>query len=201
MIGGATNNGFSSFVLVIPFIVIFFVKIKPLCHLYQILLLLFLTIVCSCLAWDKPKNILLYPYLNTEIEVMTGWAYIKTSDAMDYQLIAPSSINFWRDNIRHEENYFDDELVILKKTIHLTMERVEALHVGFSTQLKPVFLDVKGNQFTLFSEDLYEGIRLGTIKSSALENVNSLQSKGTKYFGDLMFWPLLPLFIFERFNA
>ncbi|AGH81168.1 hypothetical protein PCNPT3_06130 [Psychromonas sp. CNPT3] len=193
IVGGACNNGFSSCFLAIPFLILYFIKIHRCPSLPKMLINLFLTLICTLVFWNKPTNLLFYPHLNKEFEINKGWTYLKSADSSVYQLIAPSNVEILR------KNFEKSKLALLTKNTHMTMLRIEVTHPDFSTVLNPVFIDKEGQEYRIFGDDLRNAILIGSIKPPHLNKPFSLQSSWTVALGNLMYWPISPWLLLERF--
>ncbi len=196
ILSGAVNVGFSGFFFAIPFLIVFFKLIKNYSKKYKYSLITVVAIVCMFFIWDKPNNKIIFPYIDSQAEIVAGWAYIKTSDTNYFYLIAPESIDRWKN---YSDNTSPIELVVLDKNLELTMVSVESEteYPTFITYFKIIFTDSNGVNYYMYPERLLKGIAVGDIKSNELKGVKSFQSTWTKYLGNIMLWPMLPIIIFN----
>jgi hypothetical protein len=193
---GAVNLGFSGFFFAIPFLTLFFKLIKNYRKKYKYSLITITAIICVFFIWNKPNNKIIFPYIGAKAELVSGWAYVKTSDSNYFYLITPESIDRWKNE---SDNSKPLELVVLDKNLRLTMDRVEpeTEYPTFVLNFKVLFTDSNGVNYYIYSEELLKGIALGDIKSDELMRVESFQSIWTNYLGNLMYWPMLPMMIFN----
>jgi len=193
IVGGAVNNGMTGSLMAVPFFIVFFLKLKSYDTRKRVFWLLLLILICAPLEWNKPKNTILYPYLNTEAEIKSGWGYEKHSDY--YTLISPEAIEFKIKSKKIPPFIHSRNIVVFDKDIRVKMDRMHVSHSEFSTHLLPVYLADDGTEYLIFTDDLFKGVSTGTIKSSALVGVDNLQSSWTISLGNLMSWPMAPAFI------
>ena len=193
---GAVNLGFSGFLFAIPFLIAFFILIKNYRKKYKYSLITVVAIICVFFLWNKPNNKIIFPYIGSKAEIVSGWAYVKTSDSNYFYLITPESIDWWQNE---SDNSYPLELVVLDKSLELTMDRVEPEieYPTFILSLKIFFTDSNGVNYYIYPEELLKGIAVGDIKSDELKRVESFQSIWTNYLGNLMYWPMLPMMLFN----
>ena len=194
ILGGVVNIGITGFLFAIPFLFTFFMLVKHYSRQSKYSLIILVVTVCVFFIWNKPKNTLIFPYLGSKAEVVSGWAYVKTYDSNNLHLIPPENIETWKKNL---DSKYLLELVILDKNIELTMDRVELTYPEFVLSLTIIFTDSNGVNYSIFPEELIKGVAINDIKSKQLKGVESYQSTWTEYLGNLMLWPMLPIIIFN----
>jgi len=208
MAGGAVNNGFTWFLLAIPFVILFFIQLRYFSKIQVAGILIVVIVILIPLGWNHPENRLLYPYLGAVAEFQQGWGYEQFSDSKYFSLVSPESVPFSRKFAASQPEFFTLKLVMLDGPVVMTMVRVGASHPDFSTVLRPIFKDSKGDLFSVNSDRLLEGIENGTVISDDLQNVKSLptgglnqgefkilQSRWSWLLGNLMYGPLFPFII------
>lgn len=194
ILGGVVNIGVTGFFWALPFVFTFFILIKHYSRQSKYSLIILVVTVCVFFIWDKPKNTLIFPYLGSKAEVVSGWAYTKTYDSNSLHLIPPEDIEFWKEQL---DSKYLLELVVLDKNIELTMDRVEFTYPEFVLSVRIIFTDADGVNYSIFPKTLIKGVAIGEIKSEQLKGVESFQSTWTEYLGNLMAWPMLPIIIFN----
>ena len=194
ILSGAVNVGLTGFLFAGPFLIAFFILIKNYDKKYKYSLITLVAIVCAFFIWNKPYNKIIFPYIGSKAEVVSGWAYVKTSDSNHFHLITPESINSWQDE---SDNINILELVVIDKNLQLTMDRVESKYPSLVLTLYIFFTDSNGVNYSIYPETLIKAIAVGDIKSDELKGVESFQSTWTKYLGTLMVWPILPMVVFN----
>jgi len=193
IVGGAANNGMTGCLMAVPFLIVFFLKLKSYDTRIRVFWLLLLILICAPLEWNKPKNTILYPYLDTTAKIKSGWGYEKYSDY--YVLISPESIELERKSKKILPLIHSRNIVVFDKDIRVKMDRMHVSHSEFQTRLLPVYLADDGAEYLIFSDDLTNGVSTGTIESSPLMGVESLQSSWTMSLSNLMLWPMATAFI------
>jgi hypothetical protein len=194
ILSGAVNVGLTGFLFALPFVIAFFILIKNYNKKYKYSLITVVAIICVFFIWNKPYNKIIFPYIGSEAEVVSGWAYVKTSDSNYFHLITPESIDSWQNE---SDNINLLELVVLDKNLQLTMDRVELEYPTLVLSFKIFFTDSDGVNYSIYPETLMEAIAAGDIKSDELKGVKNFQSTWTKYLGTLMAWPMLPMIMFN----
>ena len=194
ILGGVVNIGVTGFFWALPFVFTFFILIKHYSRQSKYSLIILVVTVCVFFIWDKPKNTLIFPYLGSKAEVVSGWSYTKTYDSNSLHLIPPEDIEFWKEQL---DSKYLLELVVLDKNIELTMDRVEFTYPEFVLSVRIIFTDADGVNYSISPKTLIKGVAIGEIKSEQLKGVESFQSTWTEYLGNLMAWPMLPIIIFN----
>ena len=194
ILSGAVNVGLTGFLFALPFVVAFFILIKNYNKKYKYSLMTVVTIICVFFIWNKPYNKVIFPYIGSGAEVISGWAYVKTSDSNYFHLITPESLESWQNE---SDNINLLELVVLDKNLQITMDRVELEYPTLVLSFKIFFTDSNGVHYSIYPETLMEAITAGDIKSDELKGVKNFQSTWSKYLGTLMLWPMLPMIIFN----
>ncbi|TWX45739.1 hypothetical protein [Colwellia hornerae] len=196
ILGGAVNIGATGLVFAMPFIFILFNKLDYYQKFTKNITIVILSIICVFFVWNKPQNSLIFPHLNTEIEISAEWAYARISDSTYHPLIAPEHINSWKTDMKSEPDYIL-RLTVSEKNIFAVMNRVEITHEMFATRLRIIFKDSSGKMYSITPKALIKAVAIGSIKSIDLQGIENFQSTWSHYLGNLMFWPVFPVLLFS----
>ncbi len=196
ILGGAVNIGVTSLAFALPFVFILFYKLDTYGRAIKNRTIIVLSVVCMFFIWNKPQNSLIFPYLNAQIEVPAGWAYMRVSESTSHPLVPPEDINSWKTDMESDPDYIL-WLKVSEKSILATMHSVEIRYEMNLTRLNVVFKDASGKLFSITPKELIKAVAFGTIQSNDLNGVESFQSTWSQYLGNLMLWPSLPLFLFN----
>lgn len=195
MASGAVNNGFSWFYPAAPFAIVFVFQLRNFSKIHASLFVILAIIICLPLAWNHPKNSLLYPSLNAKAVFQTGWGYHQLSDTKHYSLVPPKFVASSRQHETIQPEFYVKSLVLFENPKQMHLAEMKESHPDFGTSLWAVFEDAEGNLYSVSENNLIEDIREGTIISKDLQTVKNLQSRWTWYLGNLMYWPIFPLLI------
>ena len=192
--GGSINRGFSGFFWAIPFVVIFYKKLKHYTKYQQIILVAILLFVCVPLGWNKTNNTMLYPYIGSQAVFVAGWGYVQYSDSKYYSLLSPERAKNFEIG-KYDQDFYSKPLATIDSALTMKMVEMDYSFADFGHQLIPVFVDSDGNKYKIYSRNFIEEIERGTIRSDDLEGVENFQSQWTEFLQNLMYWPMLPIIL------
>lgn len=193
ILGGAVNNGFSWFVMAIPFVVVYVKLLKGFNQPQKACLIALLLLFCSPIFIDKSHSTLFYPCLGSKVTLAKGWGYVQFVGSKHYSLIKPDALRDYA-NVKVGEMLLKP-LKVFSSPVEMTMSEMGVSFADFGTTLEPVFMDKTGNSYSINSYSFNNEIRRGSIKTDDLSDTEELQSYWTERLGLLMTWPVWPVIL------
>ena len=195
ILAGAVNNGFTWFLLAIPYLILFLYLIKKFFKKQAIRLITAVSLAVILLGYDHSHNVLLYPYLGSEIQLTDGWGY---------QRFESSEVHYLKDftgRLDETSPSYISKQDLFQQPLKLTLSEIHATHPDMVLSLEPIFTTQTGDKLQISESELFKSIKEGRILSKDLDGVTNLQSRWTYWLSALLMWPRLPMMILGLFQV
>jgi len=192
ILAGAVNNGFTWFILAIPYLIVFLYLIKKFYKKQALKIIAAVSFAAIPLSYDHPHNVLLYPYIGAEIQLANGLGYIK------YESSDTRYLKDFNGQLEKEPSRYIAEQALFSHPLKLTLSRVHADHPDMGLMIYPVFTSQTGESFQIEEGDLFRLIDKGRIVSQDLTGVSNIQSRWSYWLSSFLVWPIIPMMVFKE---
>ena len=191
---GAVNQGFSSFFLSLPFVIIFIYALKGVLIKTKIVSIIIAAIIIMPLAWKHENNKIIYPWIGNEFIASGGW------EAIQYE---ESYTGYSYETLVYKGADINEKYVISKRSVPCDvaweLTRVFVHHPDLNTLYYPVF-SIAGYESTISGYELNNAFKSQFLKHRQISSSNELQSKWTNNLSLLMLWPVIPILLSNNCN-
>lgn len=187
---GAVNQGFSGFLLALPFVAGFIFTLKAFSLKRKVGYIAVVAIFSVPLAWNHEENKIIYPWLGTDFVAKCGWQAVEFEQGYTghaYYTLIPQGTDI------------NEQYVVSRQTIPCDsvwkLTRVFVHHPDLGTLYYPVF-SIDGFEATMSGYQLNDAFSSKLLEHSQIGSSYELQSSWTNSLSLLMMWPPLPVFVY-----
>lgn len=141
------------------------------------------------LSVDAASSRFHYPSIGSNVTVPEGWGYRQyPSDRTNYLVSR-------EDLARRHDPSFGPPPVIFSEATQLTVRRVITQHPSFILHYEVLLADGKGKLYQISEREFLQAVASGRLVAPELVEITSLHRTPVKWLGNLMWWPLAPLYV------